>query len=425
MNEIQEGRWSMMKKIFKRFSLCYLILYIFPYGFEYVFALDTSSISFWPKIVPWFGEIVYGFEFDLERLWSGFDSKYDYSRFTLCLFLSIMGSLAWVLAEKKFDKNNDENVNAWLITIIRYHVGLTMILYGLCKVYPLQFGMMDIDQLEMSIGDHNPMRLLWTFMAHSRFYAISTGWVEVIGGALLLFRASTFIGAVICFVAMSNVVILDIGYDVSVKMFAIHLFLMVIVLLLDDAKRLIDFFILNKTTAPGKYPILLKGIKARKIGYVLKSVLILYFAVTMWNNIQERLENEHAQQYTSLRKFHDVKTFVINGDTLSPILGDTLRWKEMTFVGTSYLPDLMSVSNMDNKKNYYTFKADTVKKTLEFYPYRGDSTDLFSMRYDQLPDNKFVMNGYHKGDTLSITSKSKSFDDYQLNKYGIRWIRDL
>ena len=159
----------------------------------------------------------------------GFDSKYDYSRFLLIAILSIIGAIIWRLLDKRV-KFININVKTWVVTIIRYHVGLTLILYGMAKVLMLQFGEMDLLNLEDKVGSYTGMGFLWKFMSYSAFYTKTTGYIEVIGGALLLFRKTTFFGAIISFVAMANVVIIDIGYDVSVKMFAIHLFLMTVIL---------------------------------------------------------------------------------------------------------------------------------------------------------------------------------------------------
>ena len=79
---------SVLSKAVKRFIFCYLVLYIFPYGFEYVYALNTDDLSFWTKPTQWFGETFLGFTYDPDRLMKGFDSKYDYTRFLLCAVLS-------------------------------------------------------------------------------------------------------------------------------------------------------------------------------------------------------------------------------------------------------------------------------------------------------------------------------------------------
>ena len=229
-------------QFFEKFILIYIVLYIIPYGFEYIVELDLNpnTPSFWTSITVWFGETFLGWEYNIKRLMKGFDSKYDYTRFLLIIMLSFFGSFLWQALSSKIKWINI-NVRTWLITIIRYHVGLTLILYGLAKVLVLQFGQIDLLTLESKFGSFTGMQLLWKFMSYSEFYTQVTGYIEIIAGILLLFRGTTFLGTIIAFIAMINVVIIDVGYDVSVKMFAIHLLLMVLVLVGYGYKRTIQF----------------------------------------------------------------------------------------------------------------------------------------------------------------------------------------
>ena len=43
---------------FEKFILIYIVLYIIPYGFEYIVELDLNpnTPSFWTSITVWFGE---------------------------------------------------------------------------------------------------------------------------------------------------------------------------------------------------------------------------------------------------------------------------------------------------------------------------------------------------------------------------------
>ena len=228
MIQLEDKTYSVLSRIWTRFIFLYLVFYIFPYGFEYIQELDTNDISIWENITIWFGEYFFGWEFNKEQLLKGFDSKYDYSRFTLITFLATFGTFIWIMVDSKFKFNYNYNSKLKTLTrtILRYHVGLTLIIYGLAKMFMLQFGEMDLDRLESSIGSKNGMGFLWNFMSYSKFYTMSTGWIEFIGGTFLLFRRTTFIGTIILTISMINVVLIDIGYDVRVKMFAIHLLVM-------------------------------------------------------------------------------------------------------------------------------------------------------------------------------------------------------
>jgi len=423
MTHAEKHSWSLSNSIFQRFIFLYLLFYIYPYGFEYIRELDTSDISFWKEITIWFGEVFLGWEFDKRNLLNGFDSKYDYSRFLLITVLSLMGTIIWIAIDSKLKLDYNSKLKYLTRTILRYHVGLTLIIYGLSKVFMLQFGEMDLDRLENTIGNHNGMSYLWTFMSYSKFYTMSTGWVEVIGGVLLLFRRSTFIGSFILFIAMINVVIIDIGYDVRVKMFAIHLLLMTILLISNDLKRIVNFFILNKPTKSIIEQPLFSNPKSIKVGYILKGSLLLYFVVSSFINFSERIQSQTVNKYPSLTGFHEVEIQIVNGDTISK--STAIRWKNISINGSSYRPESLKITHMDKQQDYYLFEADTIKKTIDFRPFNDSENKVYKFTYDKLEDNTYIFQGIYEDDSFWIKTKAKTYKDYRLTKNGMRWITDL
>jgi len=424
MANFKNQNWSFSNKFFIRFIFLYLVLYIYPYGFEYIFELKTSSISFWKNITTWFGEFFLGWEFNKERLLNGLDSKYDYSRFLLIIFLSVISTIIWMFIDSKIKSNYNLKLKTLTRTILRYHVGLTLITYGLAKVFLLQFGEMDLDSLENIMGNHSGMQFLWAFMSYSKFYTMSTGWIEVIGAVLLLFRKSTFVGSFILFVAMVNVVLIDIGYDVRVKMFAIHILLMTILLMTNDIKRIINFFLLNKPTDSSIEHSLFSTKKNKKIGYLIKGALLLYFTVSCFFWHSDRIHKEKDNRYTSMTKFHNVEIQIINGDTIP--ISDENKWKSISINGNSRRPESLKIISMNNTQNIYSFSSDTIQKTIEFHLLRGPESDTYKFQYKELSDGFFVFNGYsYKGDSIWIKTKSKTLKDYRLTAKGIKWVTDL
>ncbi len=64
-------------------------------------------------------------------------------------------------------------------------------------------------------------------------------------GVLLLFRHTTTLGALVAAGVMSNVVMLNFGYDIPVKLFSTHLLLFAGALLVPDGRRLLNVLLLN------------------------------------------------------------------------------------------------------------------------------------------------------------------------------------
>src|SRR6185436_5234324 len=113
-----------------------------------------------------------------------------------------------------------------------YQLFAQMLSYGIAKVLKLQFAAIGPIGLLRTYGEDSPMRLLWAFMGHSRPYNWFIGLSEVVGGVLLLFRRTTTLGALLLIAVMTNVVMLNLCYDVPVKLHASHLLIAAIVVAL-------------------------------------------------------------------------------------------------------------------------------------------------------------------------------------------------
>ncbi|HAA11728.1 MAG TPA: hypothetical protein DCE41_08540 [Cytophagales bacterium] len=413
--------FSPVTRFAMRATFLYLVFYVYPYGFEYIYAIsDREVFSFWPSLTVPFAKWFFGWEIDMETTRNGFDSMYDFSRFALIGLMALVGSAIWMLIERSTRRTVDGWLWSFTRTLLRYHVGFTLIMYGVAKVVPIQFGSLDLNTMETTLGEQTGMQFLWNFMSYSRFYAGISGWIEVIGGILLLFRRTTLAGAVLTAIAMTNVVLLDIGYDVSVKMFAVHLFLMNLVILGPHYRMFWQVLIQQKAVAPTQESTRFTDRLGR--AYLpIKGILLLAFAITSITEHRDILEQVTGgdMQYA---QHIDVTLHVVNGDTLAGPDKNQF-WKSITVSPWSYYPNWLQVKQPDNPYNYYVFTMDTVQQTIEFYPSRGDSTDLYQFQYRE-EENTVTWEGTHGTDTLYLEGTRKRLEDYRLSRAPM-WVRDL
>ncbi len=171
----------------------------------------------WQALVQWVGKNVFHIECISFLLTGSGDATGDYLRIVCYLLLSIAFTLTWSLVDRKGKKH--DQLFSWFVTLVRLFLGSTMIGYGLIKVIPLQFSEIKLHQLLMPYGDSSPMGILWKFMAASKAYTIFTGVAEVVAGIFLLFPSLATIGAMLSIGVLSNVFMLNLSYDVPVKLF--------------------------------------------------------------------------------------------------------------------------------------------------------------------------------------------------------------
>ena len=142
-----------------------------------------------------------------------------------------------------------------------------------------------------TLGEKSPMGLAWTFMGFSKTYSIFAGLAEVIAGLLLISRRTQTFGAIATIIVMLNVFMMNLCFDIPVKIFSFHLFLMGLILLLADSKRVFGVLLLNKKIDSYEiYPKLNKGDK--QIILIAKIVLTIitigFFILTSYSRYENK-----------------------------------------------------------------------------------------------------------------------------------------
>src|SRR6185503_1038008 len=113
----------------------------------------------------------------------------------------------------------------------------------------LQMPFPALSQLATPLGDLLPMRLSWLFIGYSTPYQIFSGAMETVAGLLLLNRRTVTAGLFAATGAFLNVVMINLSYDVPVKLYSMHLLFASLFLLALDSPRLVNFLVLNRTTS--------------------------------------------------------------------------------------------------------------------------------------------------------------------------------
>jgi uncharacterized membrane protein YphA (DoxX/SURF4 family) len=238
------------------FALRWLALYLLFYNVDWLVQLlpgltwiGQASAQLWDGIVLWVASHLLGLTEPIVAGPSGSSDKTaDYIQVACMITLALVSAAAWALFDRT--KKRDRLIYEVMRVGVRYVLAASMLLYGFDKVFHLQMPSLGYDRLDETYGDSSPMGLLWTFMGYSASYSFFAGAAEVCGGLLVLFRRTTTLGALVIAAIMLNIEMLNLSYDVPVKLFAANLLFMAVVLLAPDLKRLSDFFVLNHPTRP-------------------------------------------------------------------------------------------------------------------------------------------------------------------------------
>lgn len=409
-----------VKPIF-RFFCVYILLYTFPFPISTLpttLDLDVNT-ALWHPLVVRVGEHLLKLETELSAGPGGSgDTAWHFVQVLLFGFLSLLGMIIWSALDRR--RVNYEKLYYWLIVLVRYFLAITLIHYGFAKLIKTQFPEPLLDRLVQPLGDASPMGLLWTFMGYSTPYNFFTGVCEVLGGVLLFFGSTRMLGALISVAVLTNIVALNFSYDVPVKLFSMHLLAFSMFLLLPDVSRLRDFLLFNRSVPAAKHVHFLdQSPRYRRIFYGVKIVCIVALLISnVVDGLQQQRELTRMLVDVPLIGAYEAKLFVINRDTLPPLLDDTRRWKRLTIS----LKDWATIEYMDGARLYWHFQSDTLKHQVQLISF--DSTSIYEFHYTQ-QEAIFFLEGKIFDDSVRVRLKRTLPEDFPLMNRGFHWINEV
>ena len=404
-HDISQTKWSVLKKVSFLLILTYTTLYIFG------FFLDG--------IVLWVGKYILNDELKIVRSGSG-DTAFNYMKVLTIAVLSVILAPLIFIIDRKRDHYNV--MLYWFFVCLRYYVGFYLITYGFAKIFQSQFPFPHLSRLEQTYGSSSPMGLLWTFMGYSPAYNVFAGMGEVIGGVLLFFRRTTMLGCLIVIVVMSNVLMLNLCYDVPVKLFSSHLILFSIIVLAPNIKGLYNFFILNKRVSLFNYdlPIRSESLKGhmKTARIVLKSLVFLIIVINGIRHFQSMGRNTNRNQ-SPLYGIYNTETFIVNRDTLLPLKTDTNYWNKV-IIDETY----MRINTKEDKFLFYKLRLDTNSKTMSLSGLR-DNKDTLIHNLTYTDSKKYLyLKGKWNNDSIHVKLHRKDINNYLLINRGFHWINE-
>jgi hypothetical protein len=421
--------WSLARRIAFRFACVYFVLYSFPQPLNALFGasfLPSWATYPWGKLSGWYdsgstaffiwvGKHCFGVQIEVVPTGSG-DTMLAYVQLPTMLVLALVGTLVWSLLARR----TTEHVRAYdrLRVFLRYVVAVTMLGYGLYKVFPLQFGTPRLDRLMEPYGESSPMGILWTFMAASVPYTFFGGFMEALGGVLLFWRRTTTLGALIAIAVMSNVVMLNFCYDVPVKLYSAHILLMSAYLVLPDVHRLWNVLLANRPTAPlelGPPPTTPFWSIARRVGKYVFVLSALASQIVTCMRDSRMSDNKHA-----LYGLYEVEDFSRNGTSEEAALANKTRWRSLTV--NEY--GGVWVRNMDDSKRFLRATVNEETKAITFTAPQGQGTPQ-TLACAKPDDEHLVLEGKLGDDALVVKLKKLPLPQFQLVTRGFHWIQEF
>lgn len=408
---------------FQRFVIVYFVLYTLPFPLDYFpFGVGNwlaEGISeFWQLPVTFLYNDVLGFKGPvLYRNNGSGDSRYFYFLVPTMLMIASFIWLLWYLLAGKWE-NLAKNVFPLFIVYIRYYLAFTLFTYGFAKVFYLQFSELSLFQLTQEFGNSSPMGLLWRFMGYSELYSIFTGFVEVLAGGLLLFRKTTLLGVCVSFAVMIQVFMMNMSFDVPVKLYSFHLILVTLIILYPDLGKLMDFFIRFKQPKPFQLQAYFKKQSHNRVLQLLKSTLIISVLLNLITDDIAKRENYGKRSKTNaLYGIYEVDAFILNNDTIAISRSNPKVWDRLIIDKRDAVVD-----KMDRRRVGMQMTIDSSRSKLVLSAYL-DENDTYDFDFKRI-ENRLILSGKSNNDSVRVELNRKNKEFYFLEKRGFNWINE-
>ena len=438
--------WSLGTRVLFRFAFVYVILFYATYsGFFSPLSLPLAFVSqmVWGAVVS---RVATGLlDVAPPPMVSDGDGLAQWIQMWGCVALAAVATVVWSWVDR--GRVEYVKLHAWLMVIARYVLGIAMIVYGVVKIAHLQMLPPHLAKLVQPLGESSPTSLLWIFMGSSAAYSAFTGCVEFLGGLLLLNRRTALLGALVSLGAMIQVVVLNLAYDVSVKIWSMNLAALALLLVIPHMGRLVDVFFLNRPTRPQASTPLFRSPRRERTAFRIGMVCL---AITLGFRVLGLL-NMRGDQYnrvpTPIWGIHEIATFVSDGEMRPPLLTDAGRWHTMVIERSG----LASVRYMDGSIEDYLTDVDTVASQVTFVlnpdttvttagatrmaydpgyiegaferAMEGGAEGVYSLGFTLGPDGDLTLSGDWDGGSIEVQTDRRDERDFLLLNRGFHWVQ--
>jgi uncharacterized membrane protein YphA (DoxX/SURF4 family) len=419
--------WSLATRIAFRFCFVYFSLYCLSTQIITSFLSipdigwlsDPSVIPPWREITTFTAAHILRIKSPLTFVETGSgDRTIDWVLVFALFSISVVATLVWSVLDRR--RQSYSTLHKWFFLFLRFALAGQMLTYGFVKAIPMQMPAPLLTKLTEPFGDLSPMGVLWSSVGASPPYEIAVGCLELIGGLLLFVPRAATLGALIAFLDMSYVFLLNMTYDVPVKLLSFHLILISLVLLAPQARRLVGFFLLDRAVEPAPKNPLFRTLRANRIALAVQAVFALWLiGINLYSARTDWRTFGGGAPKPALYGIWNVDQFTTDGQPRPPLLSDPVRWRRIIF--DRY--DLAALDRMTDPRAFYSTAFDEKKNTLALTQRRGGKQNLSFSITRPAPD-RLTLDGPIDGHKTHIELRLDTDHTFLLKTRGFHWISE-
>ncbi|MGC1502206.1 MAG: hypothetical protein WA800_19545, partial [Terriglobales bacterium] len=424
--EAPTAHWSVAKRIAFRFCFLYFGLYCsYTQISTALISIPNMEIgdpsSHWPmrQIVFWVAAHLFHAKLPLVYSGSGSgDKTFDWVMTFFLLVFSVIATAVWSALDRR--RENYVTLSKWFRLFMRFALASQMIGYGIDKVVPLQMPYPYLTRLLEPFGNFSPMGVLWASVGAAPAFETYVGCAETLAGLFLIIPRLTMVGALIALCDMTHVFMLNMTYDVPVKLFSFHLILMALFLLAPDCQRLLNFFFRNRAVAPSAHPQLFKSRRANRIGLALQIVFGLWM---IGSSLYGARDSWHVygggRPKSVLYGVWNIDQLSIDGQLRSPLVIDYDRFRRAVFD----FPEWVSFQRMDDTFASFGDVINTGDKTIALTKFT-DKNWKGKFSFQRPAADQLILDGEMDNRKMHMELHLVDRNKFLLVNRGFHWVQE-
>ncbi|MGH9238704.1 MAG: hypothetical protein ACRD3G_11760 [Vicinamibacterales bacterium] len=369
----------------------------------------------WPMrdVTHWVARTFFGVDVPLDDV-SGGETVFFWIQWSWLIVASVVITACWSLLDRRrnvtpsLPRRSSERAKAGLRMAVRVLLAASMIEYGMTKVIPTQFPEPPLTALVTPAGEMTRSALLWTTIGSAPVYQIATGCVEVLAGVLLLLPWTVPLGALLALVSLLQVLLLNLTFDIGVKLVTAQLIGLAVILLVPAIRLKTDTTLEVRLKAD------------TTIGRLLPLALGVYLLATQaWINWSFWQAGGGGRPKSVLYGIWDVGRLTVDGQARPAESNDyDRRWRRVIFDS----PDLVVFQRTDDSFARYGVSIDEGTGTLALT--KGASRAWASrFTFDRTSDGGLSLDGEMDGHRIQANLRRVDPSAFPLLNSGFRWVR--
>ncbi len=372
----------------------FLLLLCGSFSFGHYVLPDLASVfaPIFEGLAEMTGKGVFGWENYTTEISS--DSRSFYANVFNILMLSML--IGGLFVRFLYEKVELRKLQYWVRRAIAYYLAMQMLSYGFNKVFKWQFFTPEPNTLYTPMGQLNKDILYWSAMGASYTYTVFAGLIEVLAGSLLLFRKTRFFGAMLTFGIMLNVWMINLGFNISVKLYSFILLVFAFSLIVPKLKQFLAFAQGHAVEADNEWR------PQFKMNWIKPVVKILFVGLILLEGLWPYLDtgnyNDDLAERPRYHGAYEVDSFRVEGEELPNTMDQAQRWKRFFIHRRGYF----IIQSMRDEMVDYSLKVDPERQVFQLEDYEGNT---FQLNYHLSSDSIMSITGEIFDRHIAISAK--------------------